>query len=980
MAMLDEAALQLADSLPVEVVPAKLRCASCNKLAANAVKLPCCDQSICELCSRDLPETCPICSHSPLSSEDCKPDKKLRMTVKAFIKSEEKKRSKESETPAPQPTKPATPAAPVQVEPIAPVAVPDVDEPASVSIEADATQGTLRNEAVQSDATRAVKATQENGGATEDASGAVDGEQEYEEDEDDDVVITTERPEHEMQQQDQRTGEEAQDEGTYDQDQDQDQSQMNGQQDFGFGQNQQSFNSMDFGNMNNFNPMMAMQNGMGMPNFGMGMPNMMGMPGMNMDPSMMFNGGFGGMGGMNDMSMMNMGMGMGNMGGFGAMPGVGMNGGGGGPGFFPGNGGYNQQNFGSDMHQNFNHNRGYGGRPYGRGYGRGRGWGGYNRGRGGWQNQGQYQQGQNQNFVNQQPYQQRHQSQQIHDESFDANEQQGARRGSPVDEPMKDSDEGAKDASLQPRLSEAENAADTNNADGDDTNQAGGDAIQSIESQASGTELQSQPLSGEQVTEDSTRDAANMGGGEGVNATAEGFAENGMSIGTGHNEFGAPQDQQSYDEQYQQGNGYGSRGRGGFRGGRGGFRGRGGAYGYVATPGEQEQTPAPPVNAPTGPKAMRAALPNSGWYSRPAPAAPTAPAASPPTETARPKHQTRERSRSVSQPKSDRHSRNDKYESREERYDECNERRSDRDSRKRKERDRRYEDARDDEGSSRKDRSRSESPDHGHTSKRRHRDRDDDGHSTRSHRDRSREKRKHRHRSRSPARESSVNGDGSESVRRKSKSDRRRDDDYKESDRVKDREKSRRSSRREEDHGYESKDRSSRSSRHGRSSRDERDGNRDREHERDRGKQRPVLEEPQDDIGFKIKGSKSASMQANLDTSMGPPTTFSRDRSHRRTSVQNFAPLTPTTPAGDPYAEEREKRQRERLDRENTLRRQSTTSLGKRLSRDEDELEAPTGPKGDKGRGVKKTRRKIEYKYEDEIGDDYDESERRRWK
>lgn len=37
-------------SLRIEDAPTKLRCATCNKLATNAVKLPCCDQSICERC------------------------------------------------------------------------------------------------------------------------------------------------------------------------------------------------------------------------------------------------------------------------------------------------------------------------------------------------------------------------------------------------------------------------------------------------------------------------------------------------------------------------------------------------------------------------------------------------------------------------------------------------------------------------------------------------------------------------------------------------------------------------------------------------------------------------------------------------------------------------------------------------------------------------------------------------------------------
>lgn len=65
--------------------------------------------------SLDLPDTCPICGHSPLSAADCKPNKSLRMTVKAFIKSEEKKRSKEAESRAPPPVE-ITPAFAAPVE------------------------------------------------------------------------------------------------------------------------------------------------------------------------------------------------------------------------------------------------------------------------------------------------------------------------------------------------------------------------------------------------------------------------------------------------------------------------------------------------------------------------------------------------------------------------------------------------------------------------------------------------------------------------------------------------------------------------------------------------------------------------------------------------------------------------------------------------------------------------------------------------
>lgn len=49
-----------------------------------------------------LPESCPVCDHNPVSRELCKPNKALRTTLKAFLRTEEKKREKDrsSNTPA----------------------------------------------------------------------------------------------------------------------------------------------------------------------------------------------------------------------------------------------------------------------------------------------------------------------------------------------------------------------------------------------------------------------------------------------------------------------------------------------------------------------------------------------------------------------------------------------------------------------------------------------------------------------------------------------------------------------------------------------------------------------------------------------------------------------------------------------------------------------------------------------------------------
>ncbi|KLJ08793.1 hypothetical protein EMPG_15761 [Blastomyces silverae] len=103
MATLDPASglMEIASSLTQEEIPFKLRCAICNKLAINAFRLPCCDQAICEICQASLPESCPVCAHTPLSADLCKPNKALRTTLKAFLRTEEKKREKDR-PPAPQ--------------------------------------------------------------------------------------------------------------------------------------------------------------------------------------------------------------------------------------------------------------------------------------------------------------------------------------------------------------------------------------------------------------------------------------------------------------------------------------------------------------------------------------------------------------------------------------------------------------------------------------------------------------------------------------------------------------------------------------------------------------------------------------------------------------------------------------------------------------------------------------------------------------
>lgn len=48
-----------------------------------------------------LPDTCSVCAHTPVSPGLCKPNKALRTTLKAFLRTEEKKREKGRQSTAP---------------------------------------------------------------------------------------------------------------------------------------------------------------------------------------------------------------------------------------------------------------------------------------------------------------------------------------------------------------------------------------------------------------------------------------------------------------------------------------------------------------------------------------------------------------------------------------------------------------------------------------------------------------------------------------------------------------------------------------------------------------------------------------------------------------------------------------------------------------------------------------------------------------
>lgn len=57
-----------------------------------------------------LSDTCPVCTHTPVSPDLCKPNKALRTTLKAFLRTEEKKREKDRQSAAPPTPSNVTPA------------------------------------------------------------------------------------------------------------------------------------------------------------------------------------------------------------------------------------------------------------------------------------------------------------------------------------------------------------------------------------------------------------------------------------------------------------------------------------------------------------------------------------------------------------------------------------------------------------------------------------------------------------------------------------------------------------------------------------------------------------------------------------------------------------------------------------------------------------------------------------------------------
>ncbi|KAL1866195.1 hypothetical protein Daus18300_006859 [Diaporthe australafricana] len=965
---------ELISSLPQDEVPIKLRCAICSKLAVNAFRTPCCEQMICENCKLALRSTCPVCEHTPMSADDCKPNKALRMTTKAFLKTAEKKRDISQ-------VKESTPVTPVDAKvaptPTAPDDKPSVDDGNPDAAAAPATQGTQQEgeqsaqvDDLSTEQNAAPETTETNVDRTSATENEIEpsGEQVSGEVENPEDVKTEEQNESN---EDKGDAEAAPEEADGDED-NKDNSQQNPSYPNGFGGMNGSFPNMNFGgDFNQMQMMMAMQNGMA-PNFG-GFP-MMGMPGMGMDPSMMnmyqMSNGFGpGM----DMSMMN-----GNMGGFNGS--MGADGNWNGPQTWNngqnnynhpnasgmGNGdygdfnsgyqtGYNQGNFGP--HNQFNAYRGRGFYRGGRGF---RGRGNFNNfGRGGGFGYGQQGNYQGQNYMNQQ----------------DGSNMMDKDANGPQPLPNVSSGEGEGDKSVDEfgRTIRPEASQDgVQDADKTESVTENGDGNTKSEASGAGPDNAAGP--GQPINTDQAGPGG--GGGDPTFAPPNGnFVPADLSIRPGS---GTP---------------------------FGGHHPRGGSFGVMPPPAAP--VPDVPLNAPKGPKAMRQGLPNTSLLNLRARGyqipggenfnrvqSPSTPANGVATPVDDEREQHKSRSSSPRKGDSEHHRERSTSRSRGSRDQERD--RSRHRDRHGKDRDR-------SESAAAPSRSRSgERRDRKRKSRRNHSDSDGERDYDRERRHRHRSSKKHHDEDEEPKSRSSRDEKYADRSRSASptgsrkashRSSRKERDSEKRRDRDRDREKER---DRERDHSDDDRDHKRKSSHrpshrdrdrdHDRSDRSDRDRDREkdkdrerrRERDRDRDKERekererrhskrstaepPTPTEPAEDVkpfnpptgprgsisknfsifnapkGYEIKGafaktSTSTSSSSTKQPPSGPAADRDRDREKGKDSRRSSSAST-SKPAGlDPHAAERERRNRERLLKE-TQRLAQFTGLKRRNTED----------------------------------------------
>ncbi|KAI5779761.1 hypothetical protein EDC01DRAFT_293957 [Geopyxis carbonaria] len=323
-------AAQDQSSIPLPEIPVRLRCTICQGLLRGAVRLPCCEQAICENCRANLPTVCPVCDHSPLSSDDCHPNSTLRTTVAVFLKTAEKKhalalqKEERERLQKLQQQQPAASPAPTSVQPVQEVKAPAPQPAAAQSPVASVAQAASppASNATGAPVIEAQITNEENREVANADQETEEQEQQQHQNVDGQISAEGQAPTQQMNPAQQQMG--YQQNGWY-----------NGQQ-MNMAQQQQMFPGQDFSQWGAYNPMIAM----GGWNNGYGANNMMGFN--MMDPMVMsqvgYGGGeFGGMGGNGGMGMgWNGWNGQGNM-GYGQSMGM-RNGG-----YYAGSGGYNHQ-------------------------------------------------------------------------------------------------------------------------------------------------------------------------------------------------------------------------------------------------------------------------------------------------------------------------------------------------------------------------------------------------------------------------------------------------------------------------------------------------------------------------------------------------------------------------------------------------------------------------------------------------------------
>ncbi|EXJ87294.1 hypothetical protein A1O3_04253 [Capronia epimyces CBS 606.96] len=393
---LDASLAAIVSTLDWEKVPDKLHCASCHKFNLNAYKSTCCDGYICESCfnnARDV--SCPVCDHKPFTSDVCKPNKAMRNTIKAYLKTVEKSRADER---AKSITAEETPTQPNMAEDGASKDGQEEEPPATATVVHDQQQPV---DAADADGTPAVEVQPSIEDPDPDSLDL---------DDDVDIQVELEDDHREISTQHMTNAEDT----LLDQSMSTTELKANSQDPSN--NNPEGMSGMDFSNMMNgfnnmdYNQMMQMMAANGMTGFN----PMMGMPmGMNPMSAGMF-GGFGGPnGGMNGLNMgMNFNPTQGMFSGWNnGQPNNNMWQNNNANAFSNGMGGDLGSNYGFNMAPNGNFQQsypngdfqsGYYGRGYGRGRGRGRG--GFGRGRGNFHQYSQYHQQGHQNGFDQRQY------------------------------------------------------------------------------------------------------------------------------------------------------------------------------------------------------------------------------------------------------------------------------------------------------------------------------------------------------------------------------------------------------------------------------------------------------------------------------------------------------------------------------------------------------------------------------------------------